>query len=86
MRFYALEEDCGYEIPVVFVPGIAGSPRDFAEIVAGRRQPFHPTQVQFLAACRGERPGRQPAGSAWLKLGRDQPHRLRDAEIDTPMR
>jgi hypothetical protein len=34
MMFYALEEDLGYKVPVVFVHGIDGSPRDFAEIVA----------------------------------------------------
>lgn len=33
MMFYALEEDIGYKIPVIFVHGIGGSPRDFAEIV-----------------------------------------------------
>lgn len=33
MMFYALEEDIGYKIPVIFVHGIDGSPRDFAEIV-----------------------------------------------------
>ena len=34
MMFYALEEDQGYKVPVVFVHGIGGSARDFAEIVA----------------------------------------------------
>ena len=34
MMFYALEEDLGYKVPVVFVHGIDGSPRDFAAIVA----------------------------------------------------
>ena len=34
MMFYALEEDIGYKIPVVFVHGIDGSARDFSEIVA----------------------------------------------------
>jgi pimeloyl-ACP methyl ester carboxylesterase len=33
MMFYALEEDVGYKIPVVFVHGIDGSPRDFAALV-----------------------------------------------------
>lgn len=33
MMFYALEEDIGYKIPVIFVHGINGSPREFAEIV-----------------------------------------------------
>ncbi|HLP08232.1 MAG TPA: DUF413 domain-containing protein [Opitutaceae bacterium] len=33
MMFYALEEDIGYKIPVVFVHGIGGSPRDFAAIL-----------------------------------------------------
>jgi len=33
MLFYALEEDIGYKIPVIFVHGINGSPREFAEIV-----------------------------------------------------
>ncbi len=32
--FYALEEDLGFKIPVVFVHGIGGSIRDFAPIVA----------------------------------------------------
>lgn len=31
--FYALEEDVGYKIPVIFVHGIAGSARDFASLV-----------------------------------------------------
>lgn len=31
--FYALEEDLGYKIPVVFVHGIDGSARDFSSIV-----------------------------------------------------
>lgn len=34
MMFYALEEDLGYKVPVVFVHGIDGSARDFADIVA----------------------------------------------------
>ena len=34
MMFYALEEDIGYKIPVIFVHGIAGSVRDFEHIVA----------------------------------------------------
>jgi pimeloyl-ACP methyl ester carboxylesterase len=34
MMFYALEEDLGYKVPVVFVHGIGGSARDFTEIVA----------------------------------------------------
>ncbi len=34
MMFYALEEDLGYKVPVVFVHGIGGSARDFEEIVA----------------------------------------------------
>ncbi len=34
MMFYALEEDAGYKVPVIFVHGIGGSARDFAEIVA----------------------------------------------------
>jgi len=34
MLFYALEEDVGYKVPVVFVHGIGGSARDFSEIVA----------------------------------------------------
>lgn len=33
MLFYALEEDCGYKIPVVFVHGISGSPRDFLPLL-----------------------------------------------------
>ncbi len=35
MMFYALEEDAGYKVPVVFVHGIDGSARDFADVVAG---------------------------------------------------
>lgn len=35
MMFYALEEDTGYKIPIVFVHGIGGSARDFEGIVAG---------------------------------------------------
>jgi pimeloyl-ACP methyl ester carboxylesterase len=31
--FYALEEDLGYKIPVIFVHGIGGSARDFSSIV-----------------------------------------------------
>lgn len=34
MMFYALEEDLGHKVPVVFVHGIGGSPREFAAIVA----------------------------------------------------
>jgi pimeloyl-ACP methyl ester carboxylesterase len=34
MMFYALEEDVGYKVPVVFVHGIDGSARDFEEIVS----------------------------------------------------
>ena len=34
MMFYALEEDVGYKVPVVFVHGIDGSPRDFAPMLA----------------------------------------------------
>lgn len=34
MMFYAMEEDVGYKIPVIFVHGIDGSPRDFEEIIA----------------------------------------------------
>jgi pimeloyl-ACP methyl ester carboxylesterase len=34
MMFYALEEDLGWKIPVIFVHGIDGSARDFREIVA----------------------------------------------------
>lgn len=34
MMFYALEEDSGYKVPVIFVHGIGGSARDFADIVA----------------------------------------------------
>ena len=33
MMFYALEEDLGYKVPVVFVHGIGGSPRDFSAIL-----------------------------------------------------
>ena len=32
--FYALEEDLGYKIPVIFVHGIGGTPRAFATLVA----------------------------------------------------
>lgn len=32
--FYALEEDIGYKIPIVFVHGIGGTPRNFAPIIA----------------------------------------------------
>ncbi len=35
MMFYALEEDLGYKVPVVFVHGIGGSVRDFDDVVAG---------------------------------------------------
>jgi pimeloyl-ACP methyl ester carboxylesterase len=35
MMFYALEEDAGYKVPIVFVHGIGGSARDFESIVAG---------------------------------------------------
>lgn len=34
LMFYALEEDAGHKIPVVFVHGIDGSIRDFEEIVS----------------------------------------------------
>lgn len=34
MLFYALEEDSGYKVPVVFVHGIEGSARQFAPMVA----------------------------------------------------
>jgi len=33
--FYALEEDAGYKIPVIFVHGIAGSARDFRPLIEG---------------------------------------------------
>lgn len=33
MMFYALEEDVGYKVPVVFVHGIGGSARDFEAIL-----------------------------------------------------
>ncbi len=33
--FYALDEDLGYKLPIVFVHGIDGSARDFDAIVAG---------------------------------------------------
>lgn len=33
MMFYALEEDVAYKVPVVFVHGITGSPRDFAYVI-----------------------------------------------------
>jgi hypothetical protein len=33
MMFYALEEDISYKVPVVFVHGIGGSPRQFATLV-----------------------------------------------------
>ena len=43
MMFYALEEDSGYKVPVVFVHGINGSPRDFAALVADLdRQRYRP--------------------------------------------
>lgn len=42
--FYALEEDLGYKIPVVFVHGIAGSARDFESFIStldrGRYKPW----------------------------------------------
>jgi hypothetical protein len=34
MMFYALEEDTGYKVPVIFVHGINGSAQDFAPIIA----------------------------------------------------
>jgi len=34
MMFYALEEDVGHKIPIVFVHGIGGSVRDFSRVVA----------------------------------------------------
>ena len=34
MMFYAIEEDIGHKIPIVFVHGIGGSVRDFEHIVA----------------------------------------------------
>jgi pimeloyl-ACP methyl ester carboxylesterase len=33
MMFYALEEDAGYKVPVIFVHGIGGSPAQFSPIV-----------------------------------------------------
>lgn len=33
MMFYALEEDAGYKVPVIFVHGIGGSPKQFSPIV-----------------------------------------------------
>lgn len=43
MTFYALEEDLGYKIPVIFVHGIEGSPRDFLPILARLdRQRYRP--------------------------------------------
>lgn len=47
-------------------------------LVAGRLQPIHPVQEQFVGACRGERPVRQPVDSAWRKLNRDLPDRERE--------
>jgi len=34
MMFYALEEDAGFKVPVVFVHGVGGSARDFSEIIS----------------------------------------------------
>jgi pimeloyl-ACP methyl ester carboxylesterase len=34
MMFYALEEDVGYKVPVIFVHGINGGPRDFEAILS----------------------------------------------------
>ena len=43
MMFYALEEDVGYKIPIVFVHGIGGSVRDFSDILANLdRRRFRP--------------------------------------------
>lgn len=39
--FYALEESMGYKVPVVFVHGIDGSARDFADIVAGLDRQYY---------------------------------------------
>jgi pimeloyl-ACP methyl ester carboxylesterase len=41
MMFYALEEDVGYKVPVVFVHGINGSPRDFEEILSKMDRTLH---------------------------------------------
>lgn len=41
MMFYALEEQLGYKVLVVFVHGISGSPRDFEEIVAQLDRRFY---------------------------------------------
>ena len=34
MMFYALEEDAGYKVPVIFVHGIGGSPKEFNTIIS----------------------------------------------------
>ncbi|MFT3828842.1 MAG: DUF413 domain-containing protein [Opitutaceae bacterium] len=47
-------------------------------LVGGRLQPCDAYQVEFVAACRGERPAKNPAETAWRKLERRLPQRARD--------
>jgi hypothetical protein len=82
MMFYALEKDQGYKVPVVFVHGIGGSARDFAEMVAhldalveGSLKPIDPFQSHFIAACRGGVRPTNPAETAWLKFNKAFPDR-----------
>lgn len=44
-------------------------------LVTGKIQPIHPSQVQFIEECRGQRPAETPAAKAWLKLNRLHPRR-----------
>ncbi len=52
MLFYALEEDVGYKVPVVFVHGIDGSARDFGEIVSQLdRTLYRPWFFYYPSGC-----------------------------------
>lgn len=52
MMFYALEEDVGYKVPVIFVHGIGGTVRDFEDLVAGLdRSLYRPLFFYYPSGC-----------------------------------
>lgn len=62
--FYALEEDLGYKIPIVFVHGIDGSARDFEAVVAGLdRRRFKPWFFHYPSGA-----GIKQLGAAFYKI------------------
>lgn len=64
MMFYALEEELGYKIPVIFVHGIGGSVRDFDDVVAGLdRTRFKPWFFYYPSGT-----GLQQLGAMFYKI------------------